>query len=208
MAEKASPTLPTNCAVLPLDLQLKRAEIKRSCALPKLSLRIKLCKAALDVVYQRDRYIQLMMPGENSCNVVLLHALNGVIEKHRVCGWVKGVQTASINQITGEQVLPFRFIKAAMSGGMSRCMQNHNAPPAQVQAIVIMQEHGRFATINLIRVWVQIRRKGTGLLQQTTLNGLKRERKPNGQPILFQMMNCNLRKNTGARRYDPNARGS
>ena len=46
-----------------LDLQLKRAEIKRSCALPKLSLRIKLCKAALDVVYQRDRYIQLMMPG-------------------------------------------------------------------------------------------------------------------------------------------------
>ena len=68
-----------------LDLQLKRAEIKRSCALPKSVPFASSCAKPRSMsVYQRDRYIQLMMPGENSCNVVLLHALNGVIEKHRI----------------------------------------------------------------------------------------------------------------------------
>ena len=63
---------------------------------------------------------------------------------------------------------------------------------AQIQTIVIVQHPLCFTTKNPITIRVKRFRKATGFFHQLVLHLLQRQREPDGKPILFFLMYCNI----------------
>ena len=120
-------------------MNLKLPKIKHSDSLPELPASLDLRKAGFNFVNQRNRYIQLMMSGQNFCDFEFPHTLHGTVKKLRVGRRIKRVKTAFVNQIPRKQIASLRLVKTAVPGRMSRSVYNLNLPAAQIQTVAVMQ---------------------------------------------------------------------
>ena len=103
-----------------------------------------------------------MVSGQDSMDFISAYFLYGLIELLRVGSGIKGVKAALVHQIPGIQILSLRLVKAAMSGGVSRCMDDLDFPPAQIQAVTVMQDSLRHTLKDPIRIQGKLRREIAG----------------------------------------------
>ena len=108
----------------------ERSELKYALSLFQFSLPLQERKGCLDLLNQRNRKCQVMMPRKDSADLVVAQAFDRAVEELRIRGGIKGVQTTLINQIAGIQVFSLRLIKTAVPGGCPGvCMTSTVRPP-------------------------------------------------------------------------------
>ena len=122
------------------DMNSERSELKYALSLFQFSLSLQERKGCLNLLNQRNRKCQVMMPRKDSADLVVAQAFDRAVEELRIRGGIKGVQTTLINQIAGIQVFSLRLIKTAVPGGMPRRVYDLDRPPAQIKAVSVMQD--------------------------------------------------------------------
>lgn len=129
-----------------------------------------------------------MMTGQDLFYFICSHPFYRLIEKLRIRGWIKGIKTALVNQITRIKVSSFRFIKTTVPRRMSWRVDHLNFPSTQVQPIAVSQNPLRITMIDLIRIHIKSCWKIAWHFRQILLCNLQRYGKLNRKPILFRLM--------------------
>ena len=148
------------------EAERELTEIKGFLTLIQTAFRFDLIQSGCHFIDDVRMYRITVMSGENAADIETFQFPDGFGKLYRIGGRIKSINLSVINQITGKQISSLRFIKHAVSGRMSRCMNDLKIPVSCADCFSSCICEGRSAPKNIPSCRIKIIRKDCRLFNQ------------------------------------------
>lgn len=121
------------------EVDLETVEGKNTASLTEQPLPFQMLPGGIHPGSEIRRKIHPMMAGQDPRNRKMTDPFHRPGKLLRIGGGIEGVQASRIEQVPGKEEPPRRLVKAAMSRGMSRRVEDLHLPPAQVDDLPVAE---------------------------------------------------------------------